>query len=103
MSFSSSSSHRIVTIIELYCISIPEIGNMVGHGGALVETMTFNRRIVGSTPVLIATKGPFASPLLTVVCALRRETPIQYPCPQSGADLSIVEDLKGRYRNGQNE
>jgi len=31
------------------------------HDGALVESMTFNRRVVGSTPV-------------------RRETPIQYPC-----------------------
>jgi len=60
----------------------------VGRGGALVESMTFNRRVVGSTPALVATSGPRASPLPTVVCALRRETPIQYPCPQSGADLS---------------
>ena len=28
---------------------------MMGHGGALVETMTFNRRVVGSTPALAAT------------------------------------------------
>ena len=27
----------------------------VGHGGALVETMTFNRRVVDSTPALAAT------------------------------------------------
>src|SRR6218665_1634835 len=27
----------------------------VGHGGALVEMMTFNRRVVGSTPALAAT------------------------------------------------
>jgi len=26
----------------------------VGHGGALVEAMTFNRRVVGSTPALAA-------------------------------------------------
>ena len=26
-----------------------------GRGGALVETMTFNRRVVGSTPTLAAT------------------------------------------------
>ena len=25
---------------------------LVGRGGALVETMTFNRRVVGSTPAL---------------------------------------------------
>ena len=27
----------------------------MGRGGALVETMTFNRRVVGSTPGLAAT------------------------------------------------
>ena len=27
----------------------------VGRGGALVETMTFNRRVVGTTPALDAT------------------------------------------------
>ena len=27
----------------------------VGRGGALVESMTFNRRVVGSTPALAAT------------------------------------------------
>ena len=26
----------------------------VGHGGALVESMTFNRRVVDSTPALAA-------------------------------------------------
>jgi len=29
--------------------------NIVGHGGALVESITFNRRVVGLTPVLAAT------------------------------------------------
>ena len=32
-----------------------EIGHNLGRGGALVETMTFNRRVVGSTPALAAT------------------------------------------------
>jgi len=27
---------------------------LVGHGGALVESMTFKRRVVGSTPALAA-------------------------------------------------
>ena len=27
---------------------------MVGHGGALVELIAFNRRVVGSTPALAA-------------------------------------------------
>ena len=51
--------------------------HLVGRGGALVETMTFVRRVVGSTPTLAAT--PWASPLPAVACELRRETPIQYP------------------------
>ena len=41
---------------------------------------TFNRRVVGLTPTLAATQGPWESPLPTVACALRRETPMQYPC-----------------------
>ena len=53
---------------------------LVGCGGALVETMTFNRRVVGSNPALAATWGPWASPLPAVACALWHETPIQYPC-----------------------
>src|SRR6218665_2059376 len=48
--------------------------------GALVESITLNRRVVGSTPALAVTLGPWASPLPTVACALRRETPIQCPC-----------------------
>jgi len=30
--------------------------NIVGRGGALVETMTFNRRVVGSSPALAASR-----------------------------------------------
>ena len=67
---------------------------IVGRGGALVEPMTSNRRVVGSTPALAATQGPWASPLLTVACALRRETPIQYPCC-SLERLCEVVDLRG--------
>ena len=37
-----------------------------------------------------------------VACALRRETPIQYPCCSRERPW-VVEDLKGRYRNGRNE
>ena len=50
----------------------------MGRGGALVEMMAFNRRVVGSTPALAATQGPWASPFPAVACALRRETPIKY-------------------------
>ena len=72
------------------------------RGGALVKSMTLNRRVVGSTPTLDANYGPWASPLLTVACELRRETLIQYPCC-SRERLWVVVDLKRRYRNGQNE
>ena len=70
--------------------------------GILVESITFNRRVVGSTPGLAFRVGPWARPLPAVACALRRETPIQYPCC-SRERLWVVEDLKGRYRNGRNE
>ena len=53
---------------------------IAGRGGALVVSLTFNRRVVGWTPALAATLGHWASPLPTVACALRRETQIQYSC-----------------------
>ena len=31
--------------------------------------MPFDRRVAGSNPALAATKGPWASPLLTVACS----------------------------------
>src|SRR6218665_2718752 len=65
---------------DLRCLSRSNIKIRVGRGGALVESMTFNRRVVGSTPALAAMSGLWASPLPTVVCALWRETPIQYSC-----------------------
>ena len=42
--------------------------DMMGHGGVLVESMPFLRRIVGSNPALAATYRPWASPSLTVAC-----------------------------------
>src|SRR6218665_34714 len=52
----------------------------LGHGDALVEAITLNRRVVGSTSALSAMQGPWASPLPAVAYAVRSETPIQYPC-----------------------
>ena len=37
-------------------------------GGTLVESMPFDRRVVGSNPALAAMYGPWASPSLTVAC-----------------------------------
>src|SRR6218665_1292777 len=46
--------------------------SIVGHGGTLVESMPFDRRVVGSNPALAATLGPLASPSLTVaLCKFR--------------------------------
>ena len=59
----------------LHCLTI-----RAGRGGTLVESMTFNRKVVGSTPTLATTQGLWASPLPAVACVLRRETPIQYQC-----------------------
>ena len=33
----------------------------MGRGGALVESLPFNRRVVGSNPVLATTKGSWAA------------------------------------------
>src|SRR6218665_2072383 len=37
-----------------------------GRGGASVESMPFDHRVVGSNPALATTKGPWASPSFTV-------------------------------------
>jgi len=57
-----------------------ETWDIMGHGGALVKSTTRSWRVVGLTPALAATYGPWASFLPTVACALQRETLIQYPC-----------------------
>jgi len=36
-------------------VSSGSVEDVVGRGGALVEAMVFNRRVVGSTPALAAT------------------------------------------------
>ena len=40
----------------------------VGRGGALVESVTFDQRVVSLNPALAITWGPWASPSLTVAC-----------------------------------
>ena len=53
----------------------------MGRGGALVESIAFNRRIVGSTLALAATYWDLGQVLNSQLhVALRRETPAQYPC-----------------------
>src|SRR6218665_422401 len=39
---------------------------LVGRGGTLVDSMPFDRKVVGSNPILAARQGPWASPSLTV-------------------------------------
>ena len=63
--------------------------HMLGHGGALVESIAFNRRVVGSTPAIVVKYrdlGQVLNSQLSV--ALRRETPAQYTRAVSGALLS---------------
>jgi len=52
----------------------------MGRGGSLVDSTPFVRRVVDSNPAVAPIYGPWASPSLAVACALRRETPTQYPC-----------------------
>ena len=74
----------------------------VRRGGTLVESMPFVRRVMGSTPALAATKGPWASPSLTVAFGASAWN--------SGTvsvlyleRLWVVEDLMRRYTNSLNE
>ena len=52
----------------------------VRHGGSLVDSSPFVRRVMGSNPALAAMQGPWASSSFAIPCALPRETPTQYPC-----------------------
>ena len=47
--------HKRGDVRETRKTSNESSGGIVGRGGALVEAMTFNRRIVGSTSALAAT------------------------------------------------
>ena len=40
----------------------------VGHGGSLVNSTPFVRRVVGSNPALAAPQGPWASLAVAVAC-----------------------------------
>ena len=39
----------------LFASVVPSVIRSVGRGGALVESIAFNRRVVGSTPALAVT------------------------------------------------
>jgi len=83
-----------------------QILNIVGRGGALVETMTFNRRVVGATPALAATYTRTLGKSFIYICLhVRFGVELRYSirAVYSRERLGVVEDLKGRYRNGRNE
>jgi len=47
--------------------------DFMGRGGALIESMPFDRRVASSNIALAATQGPWASPsLIQLSVALRR-------------------------------
>ena len=52
---------------------------IVGRGGALVESKTFDQKVVGSNPALAATYTDFGQ-VFHSPAALWREIPAQYPC-----------------------
>ena len=52
MHISAQTDQAIIITVIATCVKTAIV---VGRGGALVETMSFNRRVVGSTPALAAT------------------------------------------------
>ena len=61
-------------------VSILVTSNLVGRGGALVESILFDRRVSSSNPAQTP-RGDHGQALnLRLPVALRRETPAQYPC-----------------------
>ena len=78
----------------------------MGRGGALVESILFNRRAMGSNHALFATQGPWASPLLAIACgASAWNSGTVSVLSRERFWVGLVVDLKRRlgYRNGQNE
>src|SRR6218665_3008019 len=74
----------------------------MGYGGALVESMPFDRKVVGSNPTVADTYGPWTSPSLAIArwCfGVKLSNSIRAVL---GAPLSSSR-LKMRYRNKQNE
>src|SRR6218665_978754 len=58
-----SGTHAIDLAVDLFV-------DFFGRGGALVESMPFDRNVVGFNPALAATQGPWwASPSLAVACS----------------------------------
>ena len=52
----------------------------MGRGGALVKSMLFDWKVVGSNPAQAATKDLEQVLHSQLSVALRRETPVQHPC-----------------------
>src|SRR6218665_398790 len=52
--FRSQKPRQDRPIIDILLIQHERQSLAVGHGGALVESIAFNRRVVGSTPALAA-------------------------------------------------
>ena len=72
---------------------------IVGRGGTLVETTHFDRRVADSNPVLAATKGPWASPSLTVACSASA-CKLRHSVKLSIAVVGNTSEGFKRYSNG---
>ena len=66
--------------------------HFVGRGGdePMVEPMTFNQRVVGSTLALAPNRDLGQVLYLQLPVALRRETSIQYPCCSRGLEGAAI-------------
>ena len=62
----------IIAIVCILCmcdVKLYELIWIVGFGGALVESMPFDRKVVGSNPALAAMQRPWVTPSLAVACS----------------------------------
>ena len=48
------SEHRSCSVLDVSPFTPSAGASTEGHGGALAESIAFNRRVVGSTPALAA-------------------------------------------------
>src|SRR6218665_804690 len=86
-----------------YFTDDPDLGDVLRNDNSNF-VVKLEGNILSRQNVLVSLRGLYGaqvlrsilSPIPAVACALRRETPIQYPCCRRER-IWVVEDLKGRY------
>ena len=85
-SYTRRPTHQLHVCLKLKREKEPKAGQwsewtiVVERGGALVESMPFDRRVVDSNPALAPRRDLEQVHRSLLPVALRRETPAQYPC-----------------------